>query len=52
MGRKQAVGWFLIALAGIASVSILTSAIVERSSIPVNTSEPPSLIGLEPIDGE
>lgn len=52
MGRKQAFGWLLIAAAGVASVAILTSAIVERSENPVTTSESPSLVGLEPIDGE
>jgi len=52
VGRKQALGWALIAIAGVLSASILTSAIVERSAQPATSSEAPPLIGLEPIDGE
>ncbi len=52
MGRKQAVGWALIAIAGVLSASILTTAIVERSETPTTSSERAPVIGLEPIDGE
>lgn len=52
MGRKQALGWALIAIAGVLSASILTSAIVERSEAPTTSSEPSPVVGLEPLDGE
>jgi len=52
VGRKQALGWALIAIAGVLSASILTTAIVERSEAPTTSSDPAPIIGLEPLDGE
>jgi len=52
VGRKQALGWALIAIAGVLSASILTTAIVERSEAPTTSSDPVPIIILEPLDGE
>ena len=50
MGRKQAVGWMLIAVAGILSASLFTQAMVERSVVPETSPEDTPVAGLVPLD--
>lgn len=52
MGAKQAIGWMLIAVAGIVSVTIFTTSMVERSIVPVSSPEAPPVVGIVPLDGE
>lgn len=52
VGGKQAVGWALIAVSGMLSIAVFTSAMVERGTNPVGTPEVAPIVGLVPVDGE
>jgi hypothetical protein len=52
VGGKQAVGWALIAVSGMLSVAVFTSAMIERGTNPVNSPEVSPIVGLVPVDGE
>ena len=52
MGRKQAVGWLLIALSGVMSVGIFASEVIERSEVPVTSPDETPVIERVPLDGE
>jgi hypothetical protein len=52
VGGKQAVGWMLIAVSGILSVAVFTSAMIERGATTVVTPEVSPIVGVVPVDGE
>lgn len=52
MGRKQAVGWILIAASALMSAGIFAQAIVERSDTPMSSSDETPVVPLAPVDGE
>ena len=52
VGRKQAIGWILIAASGLMSVGIFAQAIVERQDIPVSSPNDTPVVPLAPIEGE
>jgi hypothetical protein len=52
VGRKQAIGWTLIAAAAVISASIFTQAIIAGSEVPVSSSTDTPVVPLAPVEGE